>query len=422
MNRNNRTPQKNRFFIASVTALLLALSPLSFGQPAHAAAGTIAEIVSQSGGEFDRNGRDFDILLNAVVTAGLDGVLNDPSVDLTVFAPTDRAFIYLARDLGYGGRDEAGAFEFIVDALTGLGGGNPIPVLTDILTYHVTGGSLNDVAVARSESIVTLLTVGGAQFFELSEDATVLPESRFASRTRGRDRVGADRLRVRVTLVDNDPELRDPRIIRYASNISATNGVIHSIDRVLVPADLPGPNDNSLPTIAEIVASSGGDFDRNSRDFDILLNAVQAADPAVLAALNNRDANLTAFAPNDRAFILLVRELGVTTFSEDDAFNVIVETLTALGGGTQAGFTEVLTNILLYHVSPSALAVKDVVLSDSVETLLTGQTFRPDGTTLMDNEPALTDPVILENSSNIQAANGRVHTINRVLIFAEIVE
>ena len=56
---------------------------------------TITDIVLQSGGDFDDNPRDFDILLNAVVTADLAGVLADPEATLTVFAPNDLSLIHI---------------------------------------------------------------------------------------------------------------------------------------------------------------------------------------------------------------------------------------------------------------------------------------------------------------------------------------
>ena len=65
-------------------------------------------IVAQSGGEFDSNRYDYDILLNAVLTVGLQGdlaPLADETANLTVFAPNDIGFIRLARDLGYAGTD-----------------------------------------------------------------------------------------------------------------------------------------------------------------------------------------------------------------------------------------------------------------------------------------------------------------------------
>ena len=103
------------------------------------------------------NRNDFDILLNAVLAAGLEGALADPNADLTVFAPNDRAFIRLARDLGFKGYSEEGAFNTIVAALTNLGGGDPIPVLTNVLLYHVSAGSKSASQVVNSGGIDTLL-------------------------------------------------------------------------------------------------------------------------------------------------------------------------------------------------------------------------------------------------------------------------
>ena len=39
-------------------------------------------------------------------------------------------------------------------------------------------------------------------------------------------------------LRDNDPDLRDPRL-RSPINLNASNGIIHGINRVLIPIDLP---------------------------------------------------------------------------------------------------------------------------------------------------------------------------------------
>lgn len=187
-------------------ALALALC-LGSQLPAQAAptAPTITDLVAASGGVFDSNPLDYDLLLNAVLAAGLDGVLADPTADLTVFAPNDLAFIRLARDLGYAGFDEAGSFQFIVGALTTLGGGDPIPVLTQVLLYHVAPGSLS-VAQIKSQRTTTLqggvLTLQGG------------------------------------SLQDAEPDLRDPRIY-FGSKTRASNGLVYVIDRVLIPLDLP---------------------------------------------------------------------------------------------------------------------------------------------------------------------------------------
>lgn len=168
---------------------------------------TLAQLVAASGGDFDNRWFDYDLLLNAVQAAGLVDALNDPTVDWTLFAPNDLAFIRLARDLGYDGIDEAGSFNYIVDALTQLGGGDPIPVLTDVLLYHVAPTSLSPVEVIFSSSIDTLL-----------DGATIRP--------------------LLLTLRDNEPDLADPQL-RFPINKKASNGVLHTINRVLIPVDLP---------------------------------------------------------------------------------------------------------------------------------------------------------------------------------------
>ena len=176
---------------------------------------TIADIVvnasgGATAGQFDQNRNDYDILLNALQTADLVGAVSDPDANLTVFAPKDIAFIRLARDLGFDGRDEEGAWNFLVAALTQLGNGDPVPVLTDVLLYHVADGQLGPinliVATLRRAEITTL------------QGATIRP--RF------------------FRLMDNEPDLRDP-FVTFPLNLRASNGRIHSLTRVLLPIDLP---------------------------------------------------------------------------------------------------------------------------------------------------------------------------------------
>ena len=330
---------------------------------------TITQIVARSGGVFDQNYLDFDILLTAVTTADLADALNDPNDDLTVFAPNDLAFVRTARDLGYDAWSEEGAWEFLVEALTELGDGDPIPVLRDILLYHVAPESLRPFQIIFSSSIPTLQ---GEQIRPLG-----------------------------FVLRDNDETLPDPFLF-FPINVQADNGIIHTISRVLIPFKMQ-------PTITQIVAKSGGEFDNNLLDYDILLTAVLAADLA--DALNNPTDELTLFAPNDLAFIRTARDLGYRGWSEQGAWEFLVGALTELGGGDPI---PVLRDILLYHVAPEKRKPFQIIVSDRIPTLL-GEDIRPLGFQLRDNEPDLADPGLFF-PLNVEAANGIVHTISRVLI------
>jgi uncharacterized surface protein with fasciclin (FAS1) repeats len=166
---------------------------------------SIAAVVAASGAGFDDHGGDFDILLAAAGAAGLVDALGDREASLTVFAPTDDAFVSLAGRLGFHGGDEGEAFEFIIGALTELGGGDPIPLLTDVLSYHVVDGALTLGELQAQGQVETLL-----------EDATLGVAGR--------------------RLIDAEPDLGNARIV--AEDIQTGNGVIHAVNQVLLPLDL----------------------------------------------------------------------------------------------------------------------------------------------------------------------------------------
>ncbi|MEL6645423.1 MAG: fasciclin domain-containing protein [Pseudomonadota bacterium] len=197
---------------------------------------TLTGIVAASGGVFDDNAADFDILLNAVQAAGLAGALDDPNADLTVFAPNDAAFVGLAQTLGFKGEDEGEAFAYIVEALTLLSGGeDPIPLLTDILLYHVAPEALDSDAVFSADGIPTLLGTA------LGVD--------------GRE------------LVDQDPDIANPEII--ATDIPATNGIAHVLDGVLLPADILN-GDGGRGLVDFKIGDDGGETFRTGANTDFV--------------------------------------------------------------------------------------------------------------------------------------------------------
>lgn len=365
-----------RILFSALAALMAA--PVAVAQQP----GTITEIVAASGGEFDGNRNDFDVLLNAVLTAELDGALADPHANVTVFAPTDRAFIRLAAQFGYLGNDEGEAFAAIVSVLTELGNGDPIPLLTDILLYHVSPDAKSIHEILSADIIETLL-----------EGATFVPVRR---------------------LLDNDPDIPNPLIIRTVADIEASNGIIQPINRVLIPLDVDNVDGSALPTIAAAVAASGGTFDSDLTDFDVLLNAVTAA--GLVDALNNPADNFTVYAPTDAAFVRTARVLGFHGHDEAGAFQFIVDVLTALSPDGDP--ITLLTPILLYHVSPDGYSLKETLESLAVSTLFEDATLQPNpfDLSLGDNDPNLRDPRLLVPLGDIRLANGFVHPISRVLI------
>ena len=130
---------------------------------------------------------DFTTLVAAVQAAGLEDTLRGEG-PFTVFAPTDDAFAALP----------AGTIETLLEDLAGD--------LTDILTYHVVAGAVPaaDVVALDGQQVAT---VNGAAFtVGVADDGSVTLT----------DAAGND-----VTVV--------------ATDVQASNGVIHVIDAVLLP-------------------------------------------------------------------------------------------------------------------------------------------------------------------------------------------
>jgi len=169
---------------AALIALTIAATPAFAASGAKPGDSTIVEIVLSDDGEFD-------VLQAAVIEAGLAGALSSTDDQYTVFAPTDAAFVTTFRALlGDNSLTEADVIAFIdaggVD--TALGDGS----LADILLFHVTNGRRTSTSVVHAP-----------QYRMLNGDRL----------TRG--------------------ELFDAGIA--ATDISASNGVIHVINSVLIP-------------------------------------------------------------------------------------------------------------------------------------------------------------------------------------------
>ena len=167
-------------------------------------------------------------------------------------------------------------------------------------------------------------------------------------------------------------------------------------------------------TIAAIVANAAP-FDTNPDDFDILLAVLELAD--LLPALNGLDDALTVVAPTDGAFLARAANFGYQGTDEEEAVEVLVEGLTALAPDDPIGL---LTNILLYHVSPTEQTLAELQTNETITTLLTGATFTVSGNSITDNDPDSADANFVDGATDIAAVNGQIQVIDAVLLPADV--
>ena len=249
----------------------------------------------------------FTTLVSALSGAGLVPALSDPKATFTVFAPTNAAFAQLT---------------------------SAPKDLKPILLYHVLGTTVyaSGVTTGYAKTLSTFMNnpmemyINTASGVKINNSATVV-------------------------LVD----------------VVGTNGVIHVIDKVLLP-----------PTVVDIALANS--------NFSTL---VQAVVKAGLVETLNGSGPFTVFAPTNAAFQKLFTTLKITGVND----------LTA----------EQLTPILLYHV----------VAGNNVSSGLTnGNIPSLQGTNIKVN---VGKGVVLNNTTNVsladvQGSNGVVHVIDEVLL------
>ncbi|MEA1784978.1 fasciclin domain-containing protein [Arenibacter sp. GZD96] len=300
---------------------------------------------------------DLSSLVAALVQAdaGLVEVLEGDG-PFTVFAPTNAAFIALLDALG----DDFNSLEDFDTA-------EEKQLLADVLTYHVVSG-----AAALSTSLTDGQEIGTVQ----GENVTV-------SLTGGVFIQDATETDAAVTAPDEE----------------ATNGVVHIIDKVLLPQavlDALAP-----PAQANIVETA-----QSVDDLSALVAALIQADAGLVEVLSG-EGPFTVFAPTNDAFTALLDVLG-------DDFNSLADFDTAAE-------KELLAKVLTYHVVSGVAALSTsltdgqeipTVQGENVTVNLTGGVFIGDATEV--------DAQVIQ--ADVETSNGVVHVINKVLVPQEVLD
>lgn len=272
---------------------------------------------------------DLSSLVEALKKTGLDVDLSNSASRLTLFAPTNAAFASLLTELG-------------VSSLNDI----PNETLSKVLLYHVFGSKLT--AGQISTGYYSTLSMG-------PEEGTKLSMYIDMSATKINGRAGISK-----------------------TDIMADNGVIHVIDKVLLPMSI-SDHAAANPTFSSLVAA--------------LTKA------KLVSALNDDTKTYTVFAPTNGAFTDLFSALGVT-----------LNDLSA----------ETLTPILLYHVVSGYIPASKVT-----------DGYFPTLSTAFGKNVALqigvSGGVKLNNTSkviatDVVATNGIIHVIDKVLLPPTVVE
>lgn len=289
--------------------------------------GTIAAELSAQG---------FTSVVAAATKAELVPALSDPGAKLTVFAPTNAAFDKFALTLGF---SDAAAMVQALDAAT----------LAKVLKFHV---------LPTRQSAADLAAGGDVQATLYEFEGT--PATLKLDTSNGVKITDAVLTQASVTTAD----------------VPASNGVIHAVDKVLVP-----------PGVLNVVQMA-----QLNPAFSVLVEAVVAAD---LAATLSGPGPFTVFAPTDDAFGAALTELSL---NKD-------ELLASPNLGA----------VLTYHVLAGDVRAADVVALPKPAAVITLQ----GGSFTVGTDLGITDARGRRASlvaTDVLASNGVIHVIDKVLL------
>jgi len=294
----------------------------------------------------------FNSLIEALTVADgdLTGTLNGSEI-FTVFAPTDAAFSNLASQLGF---DDS---EQMLDQIDKS-------LLAQLLNYHIVAGNNISSNLSDGQSIATQqgenITISVTDDKIFIQDLTELSSTSTAGEVIVPDQI-------------------------------TRNGVIHIIDKVLIPqAAISALDIDIRPNLTGLVVDTPA--------LSLLEEAVIKAD---LAGTLSGDGPFTVFAPTNEAFTDLLDFLGDDYNSIDDFDNAVEIAL--------------LKNILLYHVIPDEVNAADLEVGD-VETAFPTNSIEvisSSGTFVL-GDITMTNATIID--TDISGINGVAHTIDKVLL------
>jgi hypothetical protein len=210
--------------VATASAIALAAAGTALAAPtamAGSAGNTpLSDVLLADGDTFDDNIWDYDIVTQAALTVidATDGdtdvaLLTQGDVALTAFIPRDIAFYRLVEDLtGSWPSSEEEAFAVVAS----LG----VDTVEKVLLYHVVPGGPIDSTAALGADGARLVTADDGNTFKVS--VIIRAKGSFG-----------------IKLVDQDPDLRNPWVVKTQLDINAGNKQLaHGISRVLIPVDL----------------------------------------------------------------------------------------------------------------------------------------------------------------------------------------
>lgn len=267
---------------------------------------------------------DLSILVEAVIAADLTATLKSTG-PFTVFAPNNAAFAALLTELNLT------KAQLLADK----------PLLTAVLTYHVLSAKVERAQIPLGKAISTVQ----GDIFKIDANGSAL------TITDGRN--------------------RKPTIL--ATDIQAINGVVHVVDRVLLPAD------KNIVQTAQALPQ-----------FSILVEAVLAAN---LQGTLSGTGPFTVFAPTNDAFAALLTELGVSK-------------------AALLANTALLTQVLTYHVVPGRVLQAEIPVGSNIATAQ-GTTLRVNADLTITDQRSRSSKIIL---TDVLTSNGVVHAIDRVIL------